>query len=79
MGRRSDSSPVSDSKESLYTFQISKFVYRDDIAADLIISVFMERNEHDRQLLGSVEIHNATFHGMNGNEFGMIVICVYLR
>jgi hypothetical protein len=47
---------------------IFNFTYRPDISADFVISVFLEHSEHDRQLLGSMEIN---FHAMQEHEYGV--------
>jgi hypothetical protein len=35
------------------------------------MSIFMDFNEYNRQLLGSMEIYGTMFYGASGNEYGM--------
>jgi tetratricopeptide (TPR) repeat protein len=41
------------------------------------MSVFIQHSEHNRQLLGSMEIYGMMFHGATGNEYG--TKCSYIR
>jgi hypothetical protein len=47
------------------------YIYRRDIIGDLTVSIFIGLSEHNRQLLGSMEIYGTMFYGTSGNEYGM--------
>jgi hypothetical protein len=52
-------------------------VSRPDEVLSFNISIFMELNEHDRQLVGSTEINGPELHDMSGNECGMKDTCAH--
>jgi hypothetical protein len=47
------------------------FTYRQNKVANFTLSVFVDINEHNRQLLGSVEVSGTVFYDASGNEHGM--------
>jgi hypothetical protein len=49
------------------------------MVSELLISVFIDINNNDRQLLGSMELHGTAFYGMSGNEYGMRSTYMHLR